>query len=209
MSGFEGDPDGARVDAALGLQFLHRQVHKPRDISRFCLGAAFRGGCAMRGHLLPQEGPTALSYRHHALSWLHGGAPLRTGVRLSLFGDGLDGCRPFRSLRLPQSLHRSRGGPLFPQGRQVDIAQVTGLVLAFAGIVLVFYGRPTEAKPTMWIGDLLEIVAAFLWAATTPFTSRDIWRNECTLYKHLPLPTGLLRPRPLRRKPPFGAPLGP
>ncbi len=47
-----------------------------------------------------------------------------------------------------------------------------GLILAFSGILIVFHGRPETAKPTMLIGDMLEIIAAFLWGATTLYIKR-------------------------------------
>jgi drug/metabolite transporter (DMT)-like permease len=40
------------------------------------------------------------------------------------------------------------------------------------GIVVVFLGRPQTAKPTMLIGDILQITAAFLWGATTLYIKR-------------------------------------
>jgi drug/metabolite transporter (DMT)-like permease len=45
-------------------------------------------------------------------------------------------------------------------------------ILAFSGILIVFHGRPETAKPTMFIGDILEITAAFLWGATTIYIKR-------------------------------------
>lgn len=47
-----------------------------------------------------------------------------------------------------------------------------GLVLAFSGMFIVFHGKPEAAKPTMFIGDILELTAAFLWGATTLYIKR-------------------------------------
>jgi drug/metabolite transporter (DMT)-like permease len=47
-----------------------------------------------------------------------------------------------------------------------------GLVLAFAGIFIVFGGRPRTAKPAMYFGDILQIAAAVLWGATTLYIKK-------------------------------------
>ena len=50
--------------------------------------------------------------------------------------------------------------------------KIVGLVLAFAGVLIVFGGRPNTAKPSMFLGDLLELFAAFFWGATTLYIKR-------------------------------------
>ena len=64
------------------------------------------------------------------------------------------------------------GAHLFLKGDRLTVLKTMGLVLAFSGIFIVFHGRPTAAKTTMVIGDLLEITAAFLWGATTIYIKR-------------------------------------
>jgi drug/metabolite transporter (DMT)-like permease len=64
------------------------------------------------------------------------------------------------------------GAHFFLKGDRLTHLKIIGLVLAFTGIFLVFGGRPKTAKPTMLIGDLLEISAAFLWGATTLYIKR-------------------------------------
>lgn len=64
------------------------------------------------------------------------------------------------------------GAHFFLKGDRLTLLKTVGLVIAFSGIVLVFYGRPKTANATMFIGDLLEIGAAFLWAATTLYIKR-------------------------------------
>jgi drug/metabolite transporter (DMT)-like permease len=64
------------------------------------------------------------------------------------------------------------GAHFFLRGDRLTYLKIFGLVLAFTGIFLVFGGRPKTAKPTMFIGDLLEITAAFLWGATTLYIKR-------------------------------------
>jgi len=64
------------------------------------------------------------------------------------------------------------GAHFFLKGDRLTIVKTLGLVCAFAGILIVFQGRPTTAKPTMLIGDILEIIVAFLWGATTLYIKR-------------------------------------
>jgi drug/metabolite transporter (DMT)-like permease len=64
------------------------------------------------------------------------------------------------------------GAHFFLKGDRLSFPKMTGLILAFAGIVIVFGGRPKTAKTTMVVGDLLEIVAAFLWGATTLYIKK-------------------------------------
>jgi drug/metabolite transporter (DMT)-like permease len=64
------------------------------------------------------------------------------------------------------------GAHFFLRGDRLTSLKILGLVLAFTGIVVVFYGRPLTAKPTMLIGDILQITAAILWGATTLYIKR-------------------------------------
>ncbi|MFB0508029.1 MAG: DMT family transporter [Thermodesulfobacteriota bacterium] len=64
------------------------------------------------------------------------------------------------------------GAHFFLKGDRLTTLKMLGLILAFSGIFLVFLGRPRVAKPTMFLGDVLEIMAAFLWGATTLYIKR-------------------------------------
>jgi drug/metabolite transporter (DMT)-like permease len=64
------------------------------------------------------------------------------------------------------------GAHLFLKGDRLNFLKTSGLIIAFTGIFVVFGGRPNTAKPTMLIGDILEIMAAFLWGATTLYIKR-------------------------------------
>jgi drug/metabolite transporter (DMT)-like permease len=66
------------------------------------------------------------------------------------------------------------GAHFFLKGDRLTFLKSMGLVLAFIGIFVVFSGRPKTAKETMFIGDLLEITAAFLWGATTLYIKKFI-----------------------------------
>ncbi|MBL8395571.1 MAG: DMT family transporter [Candidatus Accumulibacter sp.] len=54
----------------------------------------------------------------------------------------------------------------FVPGEQMRWRHFAGVGLAFAGIILGFAGE-SGAPPGAWIGDLLGLLAAFGWAATT------------------------------------------
>jgi len=64
------------------------------------------------------------------------------------------------------------GAHFLLRGDRLTYLKTAGLGLAFLGILAVFGGRPKTAKGTMLIGDILEILAGFLWAATTLYIKR-------------------------------------
>lgn len=64
------------------------------------------------------------------------------------------------------------GAHFFLKGDRLTILKTLGLIIAFVGIVSVFYGKPKAAKPHMLFGDLLEITAGILWGATTLYIKR-------------------------------------
>ncbi len=64
------------------------------------------------------------------------------------------------------------GAHLFLKGDRLTPLKVVGLILAFAGVCIVFTGRPKAAKATMFLGDVLEILAAFFWGATTVYIKK-------------------------------------
>ena len=58
-------------------------------------------------------------------------------------------------------------GAHFLLGERINAGKVVGLVLAFAGVALVFSDNLSTTHPDAWIGDVLALVASALWAATT------------------------------------------
>jgi drug/metabolite transporter (DMT)-like permease len=64
------------------------------------------------------------------------------------------------------------GAHFLLKGDSLTVAKTAGLVLAFTGVFIVFRGRPMTAKPTMFIGDSLQLLAAFFWGATTLYIKR-------------------------------------
>lgn len=57
-------------------------------------------------------------------------------------------------------------------GEKLSPLKWAGLVLAFIGLVSVFYGKPSKYTRLMFIGDLLEILAAIFWGATTLYIKK-------------------------------------
>ncbi len=56
----------------------------------------------------------------------------------------------------------------FVSGERIGLRHGSGVALAFCGILLAFAeGKWRPATADFWIGDLLGVVAAILWAATT------------------------------------------
>ncbi len=64
------------------------------------------------------------------------------------------------------------GAHFFLKGDRLTILKTLGLIIAFTGILFVFYGKPKTAKANILIGDLLEITAGILWGATTLYIKR-------------------------------------
>ena len=63
------------------------------------------------------------------------------------------------------------GAYLFLRER-VGILKIIGLALAFAGVCLVFQGKPKTWSSSMLFGDVLELGAAVLWGATTVYIKK-------------------------------------
>jgi drug/metabolite transporter (DMT)-like permease len=55
---------------------------------------------------------------------------------------------------------------------RLNVIKTVGLALAFLGIYFVFRGKPSTYGRLMLFGDLLTIVAAFLWGATTLYIKK-------------------------------------
>ena len=55
---------------------------------------------------------------------------------------------------------------------KLTFTKVAGLLLAFAGLYLVFLGKPRSWTPSMLFGDILQLAAATLWGATTVYIKK-------------------------------------
>jgi drug/metabolite transporter (DMT)-like permease len=63
--------------------------------------------------------------------------------------------------------------------------KIAGLFLAFAGIVSVFRSHSEQLPSGYWIGDLMELAAAFFWASTTLYIKRMSQTRHITHYQTL------------------------
>ncbi|MBW6484637.1 MAG: DMT family transporter [Syntrophobacterales bacterium] len=64
------------------------------------------------------------------------------------------------------------GAHFLLKGDRLTFLKTAGLLLAFAGVFAVFWGKPKTARPTMLLGDILEITAGFFWGATTLYIKK-------------------------------------
>jgi len=64
------------------------------------------------------------------------------------------------------------GAHFFLKGDRLTVLKLSGLILAFVGILVVFYGKPTGDKTAFFIGDGLALLAAVLWGATTLYIKK-------------------------------------
>ena len=63
-------------------------------------------------------------------------------------------------------------GAFFFLCERLHAPKVAGFVLAFAGVLLVFWGKPKTSGSSMLLGDLLEVLGALLWGATTIYIKK-------------------------------------
>ena len=83
------------------------------------------------------------------------------------------------------SIWAAIGAHFFLQGDRMTPIKTSGLILAFVGVVSVFGVRSGNLPPTYWIGDLLEVVAALFWAATTVYIKWIAGRRPIDHYQTL------------------------
>ena len=74
---------------------------------------------------------------------------------------------------------------------RLNVTQVLGLVLAFAGAYLVLQGKPRTWTRSMMAGDILAIAGAVFWGATTVYIKKYL-RRKSARHPHLPLPARFL-----------------
>jgi drug/metabolite transporter (DMT)-like permease len=75
------------------------------------------------------------------------------------------------------------GAHFFLPRDRLTVLKGAGLLLAFAGLVLVFGSRSATLGPRFWLGDLMELVAGISWAATTLYIKKVIENREFTHYQ--------------------------
>ncbi|MCS7280067.1 MAG: DMT family transporter [Desulfobacterota bacterium] len=55
---------------------------------------------------------------------------------------------------------------------RLTLLKILGLILSFFGVFCVFQGKPSYSGRSMLIGDILELLAAFFWGATTLYIKK-------------------------------------
>lgn len=63
--------------------------------------------------------------------------------------------------------------------------KIAGLFLAFAGILSVFRSHSEQLPAGYWVGDLMELAAAFFWASTTLYIKRISQTRHISHYQTL------------------------
>jgi drug/metabolite transporter (DMT)-like permease len=77
------------------------------------------------------------------------------------------------------------GAHFFLSNDRLNSVKATGLILAFLGLVSVFWSRSAELGPLYWLGDLMQVGGGLGWAATTIYVKRILSDNHYTHYQTL------------------------
>jgi len=70
-------------------------------------------------------------------------------------------------------------------GDRLNSGKVGGLVVAFLGLVSVFWSRSVELGPLYWLGDLMQVGGGLAWALTSIYVKRIISGRDYTHYQTL------------------------
>lgn len=77
------------------------------------------------------------------------------------------------------------GAHFFLKQDRLNIPKILGKLLAFSGLLIVFQTRYPLLPEHHWIGDLMEILAAIFWAATTLYIKGVSQRMTLNHYQTL------------------------
>lgn len=123
------------------------------------------------------------------------GGDLKHGVAIgSMFGVeflilyyGIDLTNASRAIIFlyTQPLWTALGAHFFLSAERLSVAKSVGLILSFAGLVTVFASRPGTVGHFYWVGDLMEVGAAVLWAATNIYIKRFMLGKPISHYQTL------------------------
>jgi drug/metabolite transporter (DMT)-like permease len=84
-----------------------------------------------------------------------------------------------------QPLWTALGAHFLLTGDKLTSTKVSGLVLAFLGLLTVFWSRSADLGPLFWLGDLMEVGGALCWSATTIYVKRLVADEQYTYYQTL------------------------
>jgi len=109
------------------------------------------------------------------------------GVEFLMLYYGIDLTNASRAIIFlyTQPLWTALGAHFFLSAERLSMSKSLGLILSFAGLVTVFGTRPTNLGPLYWVGDLMEVAAAVLWAATNIYIKRFMLNKPITHYQTL------------------------
>ncbi len=124
-----------------------------------------------------------------------GGADLKHGAAIGVlfgaeflvlyYGIGLTNASRAIIFLYTQPLWTALGAHFFLSSERLSVTKSLGLIMSFAGLVTVFATRPANLGPLYWVGDLLEVAAAVLWAATNIYIKRFMQNKPITHYQTL------------------------
>ena len=77
------------------------------------------------------------------------------------------------------------GAHFFLKDDRLTPAKIIGLLLAFGGVTAVFKARSPDLPQSFWVGDLMALVAAVFWAATTLYIKRIADKVQLNHYQTL------------------------
>jgi drug/metabolite transporter (DMT)-like permease len=77
------------------------------------------------------------------------------------------------------------GAHLLLADDKLNSVKIGGLILAFLGLVSVFWSRSATLGPLYWVGDLMQVGGGLCWAATTIYVKRVMARDGFTHYQTL------------------------
>jgi drug/metabolite transporter (DMT)-like permease len=77
------------------------------------------------------------------------------------------------------------GAHFFLKDDRLTPRKIAGLFLAFAGILSVFRSYSEQLPSGYWIGDLMELAAAFFWASTTLYIKNMSQTRDISHYQTL------------------------
>ena len=83
------------------------------------------------------------------------------------------------------SIWAAIGAHFFLKGDRLTTQKISGLLISFLGVALVFGIKSGDLPPNYWIGDILEVVAALFWASTTVYIKWSTGKRSFDHYQTL------------------------
>lgn len=77
------------------------------------------------------------------------------------------------------------GAHFFLKNDRLTTSKIFGLLLAFCGVVAVFQARSPALPPLHMVGDIMAILAAIFWAATTLYVKHIVGKVELDHFQTL------------------------